>query len=133
MNIEELRQYCLSKKSVSESFPFDKTTLVFKVSDKMFALADLNDNPPCVNLKCEPSQAIELREKYPCVTPGYHMNKKHWNTVILDDSVSDSLVCRWIDDSYKLVVDSLPKRKKTEDRRPKPEAGNGRNKKVNGK
>ena len=110
MNIEGLRQYCLSKNFASESFPFDKTTLVFKVSDKMFALVDLNDNPPCVNLKCEPARAIELREKYPCVTPGYHMNKKHWNTVVLDNTVSDACVCQWIDDSYHLVVDSLPKK-----------------------
>lgn len=80
MNIEELREYCISKKDVTESFPFDETTLVFKVRGKMFALTDL-EGELSINLKCDPDLAIELREKYPAVQPGYHMNKKHWNTI----------------------------------------------------
>lgn len=113
MNIEDLRLYCLSKKGVSEEFPFDETTLVFKVMDKMFALTDL-EGEFSMNLKCDPDKAIELREKYTAVKPGYHMNKKHWNTVYVDASVSDELLISWIDDSYKLVVDKLTKAKKVE-------------------
>ena len=108
MNIEELREYCLSKKGVTESFPFDEVTLVFKVSGKMFALTDLVD-AFSVNLKCEPEKAIELREHYPCVVPGYHMNKQHWNTVFIDGSVNDNLLKEWVDHSYDLVVKSLTK------------------------
>ena len=114
MNIEELRDYCNSKKYVTEGFPFGGDTLVFKVMNKMFALTGIDGNPPSVNLKCEPEKAIALREEYSCVLPGYHMNKHHWNTVILDDSVPDSLVKEWIDDSYNLIVGSLPKRLRME-------------------
>jgi predicted DNA-binding protein (MmcQ/YjbR family) len=110
MNIEELREYCMDKKHVTESFPFDNETLVFKVMNKMFALTGINSNPVSVNLKCDPEKAIALREEYSCVLPGYHMNKQHWNTVIVDGSVSDKLVMEWIDDSYNLIVASLPKR-----------------------
>jgi predicted DNA-binding protein (MmcQ/YjbR family) len=110
MNIEELREYCMAKKHVTESFPFDNETLVFKVMNKMFALTGINSNPVSVNLKCDPEKAIALREEYSCVLPGYHMNKQHWNTVIVDGSVSDKLVMEWIDDSYNLIVASLPKR-----------------------
>lgn len=113
MNIEDLRLYCLSKKGVSEEFPFDETTLVYKVMDKMFALTDL-EGEFSMNLKCDPDKAIELREKYTAVKPGYHMNKKHWNTVYVDASVSYELLISWIDDSYKLVVDKLTKAKKVE-------------------
>jgi len=113
MNIEQLREYCLAKKSVTEEFPFDETTLVFKVMGKMFALTDLEEEFS-INLKCDPEQAIEFREKYPAVQPGYHMNKKHWNTVYDDGSVTDKLIYSWIDDSYNLVVDKLPKSKKAE-------------------
>ena len=107
MNIEEFREYCLSKPLVTECFPFDEDTLVFKVSGKMFALTSLSDTFN-INLKCDPERAIALREEYPCVLPGYHMNKKHWNTVLIDGSVNDPLLRSWIDHSYDLVVASLP-------------------------
>ncbi len=113
MNIEELREYCLAKKGVTESFPFDEATLVFKVSGKMFALTDLVD-AFSVNLKCDPEKAIELREQYPCVIPGYHMNKQHWNTVVIDGSVNDKLLKEWIDHSYDLIVKSLTKKQQQE-------------------
>jgi predicted DNA-binding protein (MmcQ/YjbR family) len=102
MNIESLREYCLSKKFVTESLPFGIDTLVFKVNGKIFALANL-DGDLSINLKCDPGLAIELRERYTSVIPGYHMNKKHWNTIILDGSVSDNEVFSWIDHSYDLV------------------------------
>ena len=113
MNLEQLREYCLGKKGVTEEFPFDETTLVFKVMGKMFALTDLEDDSS-VNLKCDPEKAIELREEYHAVQPGYHMNKKYWNTVQIDGSVTDELIYEWIDDSYNLVINKLPKSKKTE-------------------
>lgn len=109
MDIEKLREYCISKKGVTEEFPFGEDTLVFKVGGKMFALTSL-DNDLWINLKCDPELAIELRERYPAVQPGYHMNKTHWNTVAIDGSVSDKLVCEWIDHSYNIVVGKLPKK-----------------------
>ena len=108
MNIENFRTYCLSKKGVTEEFPFDESTLVFKVGGKMFTLLDV-DTFESVNLKCDPEKAIELRERFPAVRSGYHMNKKHWNTVKMDGSVPDSLISEWVDDSYALVFDKLPK------------------------
>lgn len=111
MNIETIRNYCLSKTAVTESFPFDETTLVFKVMDKMFALTDLQGDLS-VNLKCDPEKANELREHYPAIQPGYHMSKKHWNTVLIDGSLSDQFIYGMIDDSYNLVVDKLPKKTK---------------------
>ena len=87
MNLEELRDYCLTKKGAEESFPFDNETLVFKVEGKMFLLLSLNSKPLRFNVKCEPNRAIELREMYPCVIPAYHMNKRHWNTIICNDTV----------------------------------------------
>jgi len=111
MNIEELREYCLSKKAVTESFPFDENTLVFKVAGKMFLLTDLVDDFS-MNIKCDPEKALELREHYQCVQPGYHMNKKHWNTVFIDGSVSDNMLREWIDESYRLVSESLTRREK---------------------
>jgi predicted DNA-binding protein (MmcQ/YjbR family) len=108
MNIEILREYCLSKKGATECFPFDEVTLVFKVCDKMFALTNL-DGDLTINLKCDPEKAIELREKYDFVIPGYHMNKKLWNTIIIDHRVSDILLCQWIDHSYNEVIKKLPK------------------------
>jgi predicted DNA-binding protein (MmcQ/YjbR family) len=102
MNIEELREYCISKPEVSESFPFDEDTLVFKVRDKIFVLTSLTP-PFSINVKCDPELAVSLRERYSFVIPGYHMNKKHWNTVMIDDTVSDSLLREWIDHSYGLV------------------------------
>jgi predicted DNA-binding protein (MmcQ/YjbR family) len=109
--IEELREYCLSKKFVSESFPFDESTLVFKVHNKMFALFSLEKDPLRINLKCDPEKAIELREEYWQVIPGYHSNKKHWNTVIIDQ-LTLSQVCEWIEHSYNLVWEKLPKKLK---------------------
>ena len=109
MNIEEFRTYCLRKKAVSEEFPFDEDTLVFKVAGKIFALTGLAGDFR-INLKCNPEKAIELREKYPCVIPGYHMNKNHWNTIIVEDCDSIKLLHQWIDDSYELVVLGLTKK-----------------------
>ncbi|MBL0315584.1 MAG: MmcQ/YjbR family DNA-binding protein [Flavobacteriales bacterium] len=109
MNIEYYRQYCLAKKGTSEEFPFDNRTLVFKVGGKMFALTDV-ESFESINLKCDPERAIELREQYSAIIPGYHMNKKHWNTLVLDGSLRDSLICSLIDDSYLLVAGSLPKK-----------------------
>lgn len=108
MDIEKLREYCLSKKGVTEGFPFDETTLVFKVMNKMFALVNL-EPPHSINLKCKPEKAVELREIYHWVLPGYHMNKEHWNTIELWNAEKDLLVEEWIDNSYELVVDGLPK------------------------
>ncbi len=113
MNIEEIRGYCLSKKGTTESFPFDEDTLVFKVMGKMFCLTSLSEGNS-INLKCDPEKAIELREQYPCVQPGFHMHKKMWNTVFIDGSVSKKLLKEWIDHSYDLVVAGLTKKLKTE-------------------
>ena len=109
MNIESFRQYCLLKPGVTESFPFDETTLVFKVMGKMFALTDL-EGTFSINLKCDPDLAVKLRELHPCVIPGYHMNKRLWNTIIIDGTVSDPILHQWVDHSYNLVVASLPKK-----------------------
>jgi predicted DNA-binding protein (MmcQ/YjbR family) len=103
MNIEILREYCISKEGSEETFPFGEDTLVFKKDGKIFALANL-DGDPTVNLKCDPAYALELRERYPCVQPGYHMNKKHWNTILLDGSIPDKEVFSWIDHSYNLIL-----------------------------
>ena len=111
MNIEFIREYCLNKKSTTESFPFDEDTLVFKVMGKMFCLTSLSE-PNSINLKCDPEKAIALREEYSSVLPGYHMNKSMWNTVILDGTVSNKLICEWIDHSYDEVVKKLPKKDK---------------------
>lgn len=107
MDIEAIRAYCLSKKGTDEGFPFDDTTLVIKVGGKIFILINL-DNNPSMNLKCDPDQAIDLREANPAIIPGYHMNKKHWNTVVFDGSLSKSLIMEMIDHSYDLVFQSLP-------------------------
>lgn len=102
MDIESLREYCISKKNVTESFPFGDDTLVFKRSGKIFALVNL-DGDLSINLKCEPALAIELRERYSSVIPGYHMNKTHWNTINLDGTVPDKEIFAWIDHSYERV------------------------------
>jgi len=104
MNIESLREYCLSKPGSEESEPFGPDNLVYKISGKIFLIAGLENNPLQFNVKCDPDKAVELREEYSCVLPGYHMNKKHWNTVIVDGSVSSSKLKEWIDDSYHLVA-----------------------------
>ena len=113
MNIEELRLYCLSKKAVSESFPFDEETLVFKVMDKMFLLTNI-EGELRMNVKCEEELAIELREEFAAVLPGYHMNKRYWNTVVIDGSISDDQLKQWIDKSYQLVIEKMPKKKQAE-------------------
>jgi predicted DNA-binding protein (MmcQ/YjbR family) len=110
MNIEELRDYCMKKKGVEETFPFDSDTLVFKVMGKAFLLTGLSARPLSFNVKCDPEKAIELRETSSCVLPGFHMNKKHWNTIKPDGSATDNQIYGWIDDSYELVVAGLPKR-----------------------
>jgi len=114
MNIEAFRTYCLNKKAVTESFPFDETTLVFKVANKMFALTGLDNTEFKVNLKCDPERALDLREEYPCIKPGYHMNKKLWNTVAPQGCLSQELFFELVDHSYNLVVDGLSKKVKVE-------------------
>ena len=110
MNIETLYTYLAAKPGATEDFPFGEDTLVMKVRGKMFALVALEEIPPRVNLKCDPLEAIHLRERYAAVRPGYHMNKKHWNTVVLDGSIPTGDLQAMIDASYRLVVANLPKR-----------------------
>ena len=112
ISIETIRNYCLSKPFVRESFPFDDTTLVLKVKDKMFLLMNL-EPPVSINVKCDPERAIDLREKHSFVEPGYHMNKKHWNTIRLDEPVPANDLFEWIDHSYDLVFRKLPVKTKT--------------------
>lgn len=109
MNIEELREYCISIKGVQEDLPFGPDTLVFKVMGKLFLLTGLDSHPIQFNVKCDPEKAVQLREQYFSILPGYHMNKKHWNTIIVDGSVSDELLKEWIKDSYDLVLSGLSK------------------------
>ena len=109
MDLEEFRKYCLAKREVTEGTPFGQTVLVFKVSGKMFALAALDEIPATANLKCDPDLALELRDRYEQVQPGYHMNKKHWNTVEIESGIPDAELRKMIDHSYELVVKSLPK------------------------
>lgn len=104
MDVEMLRDYVLLKENVTEGFPFGEDTLVFKVNDKLFLLISLESQPLQFNVKCDPGLAIELREEYPAsVLPGYHMNKKHWNTIVLDGTLSKKQVLKMVDDSYELV------------------------------
>jgi predicted DNA-binding protein (MmcQ/YjbR family) len=113
MNIEEFRDYCLQKPDTEETFPFDESTLVYKVLGKMYAATGLNEIDSFrVNLKCDPEKAIQLRERYPEIIPGYHMNKKHWNTVYFDGALSNKLLLELIDHSYDLVVAGLPKKRR---------------------
>ena len=112
MNIEELREYCISKKGVTESLPFGPETLVFKVMDKVFLLTGIDDTPLQFNVKCDPERAEELCEEYECITPGYHMNKKHWITVTVDKILSRKQLQELIDHSYDLVAGSKKKSKK---------------------
>ncbi len=111
MNIEQIREYCINKKGVTEGFPFDEDTLVFKVMGKMFALMSLS-KADSINLKCDPEKAISLREQYRSVLPGFHMSKKHWNTIMFNQSIPDNLLMQWIDDAYNLIVKSLTKKNK---------------------
>lgn len=114
MNIEEIRYYCLSKKSAEESLPFGPNILVFKIMGKAFLLCGLDAAPLQFNVKCDPEKAISLREQFNCVLPGYHMNKKHWNTVIVNGDLPEDLFFKLIDDSYDLVFLSLSKKRRDE-------------------
>jgi len=109
MDIESFRNYCLSKPGVTEEFPFDENTLVFKVMNKMFALTSLTREPFQVNLKCDPERAIELREEHFDIIEGWHMSKKHWNTVFFENGLGNKFLCELIDHSYDLVVAKLKK------------------------
>ena len=111
MNIEELRTYALAKPNVEEGFPFGEDTLVFKVNNKIFLLIGLSDMPLQFNAKCYPARAIELREQYGCIIPGYHMNKQHWNTIIIDNTLSKKQLMELVDHSYELVSNPKPKAK----------------------
>jgi predicted DNA-binding protein (MmcQ/YjbR family) len=110
MNIEELREYCLQLPFVTEGTPFGPDVLVFKVHEKIFALAGISNIPTYVNLKCDPDRAVELREQYPDITPGYHMNKQHWNSVVTEGELTRDLLLELIRHSYNLVYASLPKK-----------------------
>lgn len=112
MNLEEIRTYCLQKKGASIDFPFDDVTMVIKVGGKMFILIAIEKEPLSINLKCDPFIADGLRERYNAVIPGYHMNKNHWNTVIMDNTISDDIIKEMIDDSYDLVFSNLSKKNK---------------------
>lgn len=114
MNIEELRRYCLSKPFTTEDTPFDEDTLAFRVGDKIFALTNIKAIPTRINLKCDPEKAIELRESYPdTIVPGYHMSKKHWNTILVEELETD-VTEGLVNHSYELVFNSLTKAKRTE-------------------
>ncbi len=113
MDIEFLRTYCLDKVAVTESTPFDQDTLVFKAGGKMFCLFSIATFT-FVNLKCNPEEALELREQYLGIKPGWHMSKKHWNSVYFDSDVSDQLILELVDKSYELIVSSLPKKTRAE-------------------
>lgn len=110
LNLTTLQDHCLSYLGASKEYPFDETTAVFKVGGKMFALIDEEAKPLRINLKCDPYYALELREMYENVIAGYHMNKKHWNTIICDETLDTSLLFGWIEESYDLVFHALPKK-----------------------
>ena len=112
MDVESFREYCLAKSAATEGAPFGPDVLVFKVRNKMFALLALDEVPATANLKCDPDRALELRDQYEQVRPGYHMNKKHWNTVEIDSGIPDVEVRKMVDHSYELVVSSLPKKQR---------------------
>lgn len=112
MNIEELREYCLSLKGTTECFPFDEFSLVFKVQGKMFALIPLDNPDTQITLKCDPERAIALREEFESIVPAYHFNRMHWNSVIIHPTISRELLCELINHSYDLVVKGLPRKLK---------------------
>ncbi len=112
MNVEDIREYALLLPDVEEGFPFGENTLVFKTNDKLFLLLSLTSNPLSFNVKCNPEEAVELRSQYDCILPGYHMNKKHWNTIIVDGSLSSQLLKQFINSSYKLVKPNPKARKR---------------------
>lgn len=114
MTLATLRDHCLTKPGTTESFPFGETTLVFKVGGKMFALMDIESRPLQIALKCDPERAVALREEYEAVQPGFHLNKTHWNTVTIDGTIRLQDLIDWVDHSYQLVLESLPKRVRSE-------------------
>lgn len=109
LSFDSIREYCFKKNGVTEDFPFDENTLVFRVHEKIFLLLDIAARPLQFNVKCDPGLALELRERYEAIQPGYHMNKKHWNTVIVDGSIPSKEIYAMIDHSWELIVQSLPK------------------------
>lgn len=113
MHIEQLREHCIKKKGVEETFPFGEDTLVFKVMGKMFCLTGLSEPDNC-NLKCDPEKSIELRQQYQAVKPGFHMDKKHWNTITYNLDLSDQEILKLVDHSYELVVAGMPKKMQQE-------------------
>jgi predicted DNA-binding protein (MmcQ/YjbR family) len=119
VDLADFREYCLSKRGASEGTPFGETVLVFKIGGKMFALASLDEVPARANLKCDPDLSLELRDRYEQVRPGYHMNKKHWNTVELETGIPDAELRKMIDHSFDLVAQSLPKVKTKRAARPR--------------
>ena len=114
MNIESIRDYCLKKNAVTEGLPFGNDVLVFKVAGKMFLLASLDDQPLWMNIKCDPEKAIDLRERYDSIRPGYHMSKIHWNTLEVNGELKSELIQELINHSYDLVVAKLTKKTKEE-------------------
>ncbi len=114
MTLDILEQTLLSKNRAKKEFPFGDDVMVFKVINKMFALIPLDDDTLKINLKCDPQDALAYRDIYKCVNPGYHMNKKHWNTITLDGTMSDDILIEMINDSYDLVVDKLTKKEKAQ-------------------
>jgi predicted DNA-binding protein (MmcQ/YjbR family) len=113
MDIEHIYQFAIGKPYVEECTPFGPDLVVFKVAGKIFLILPINESTVSINVKCNPEKAIELRERYPCVQPGYHMNKKHWNTISIDGSVSDRLIETWINDSYQLIINNLSKKERS--------------------
>jgi predicted DNA-binding protein (MmcQ/YjbR family) len=112
LSSQDIKKYCAEKAGSHEDFPFGPDTLVIKVGGKMYALLGLDDSPLRINLKCDPEQAPVLRAMHDCIIPGYHMNKEHWNTVIIDGSLPDEIIYKLIDESYSLVCAKLPKAKR---------------------
>ncbi|GAA4465708.1 MmcQ/YjbR family DNA-binding protein [Nemorincola caseinilytica] len=114
MNVEDIREYCIAKENVEETFPFDEDTLVFKVNGKMFLLLSLTDTPLSFNVKCDPDRAIELRGLYEnTILPGYHMSKKHWNTIVVNGTLNKKMLLEQIDHSYALVATGKPTKKRS--------------------
>lgn len=113
MDLEMVQEYCLKKRGVTESYPFDEETPVYKVMNKMFCLSNLTP-PHFINIKCDPEKAVELREEYEQIKPGWHMNKKYWNSIYFEGNATDQDIFGWIDDSYNLVVKGLKKSEKAE-------------------
>ncbi len=114
ITLEEIRNHCLKKEKVTEDLPFDVSTLAFRIGGKIFLLTDIDAEILSINLKCDPQKAIELRDNYPEIRPGYHMNKRHWNTVLCEGNLPRTMILELIDHSYGLVLASLPRKLKQE-------------------